>query len=87
MSNCMNQLTIGKLAELTCTTADTLRYYEKMELLKASSRSRAGYRLYDQSAVSVRNQAKINHPRLQVEGLRNGCKPDDLWETPNREKC
>ena len=20
----------------------------------------------------------INHPRLQVEGLRNGCKPDDL---------
>jgi DNA-binding transcriptional MerR regulator len=49
----MNQLTIGKLAEMTGTTADTLRYYEKMKLIKAASRSRAGYRLYDENAVSV----------------------------------
>lgn len=49
----MNQLTIGKLAEMTGTTADKLRYYEKMKLIKAASRSRAGYRLYDENAVSV----------------------------------
>ncbi|MBI1274515.1 MerR family transcriptional regulator [bacterium] len=49
----MKELTIGKLAEITGTTADTLRYYEKMKLLKASSRSRAGYRLYEENAVSV----------------------------------
>ncbi len=48
-----DQLTIGKLAELTGTTADTLRYYEKMKLIKASSRSRAGYRLYNPEIASI----------------------------------
>ncbi len=51
----MKQLTIGKLAELTDTTPDTIRYYEKMKLIKATSRSEAGYRLYDLEAVSVIN--------------------------------
>lgn len=49
----MEQITIGKLAELTGTTADTIRYYEKMKLIKASSRSQAGYRLYDDDAINV----------------------------------
>lgn len=49
----MKQLTIGKLAELTGLTTDTLRYYEKMKLIKAESRSDSGYRLYDQNAVGV----------------------------------
>ena len=49
----LNQLTIGKLAELTGTTADTLRYYEKMQLFAATSRSDAGYRLYDPDMVRV----------------------------------
>lgn len=49
----MIQLTIGKLGEETGVSADTLRYYEKMKLLKAQGRSRAGYRLYDPETVSV----------------------------------
>ncbi len=49
----MKQLTIGRLAELTGTTADTLRYYEKMKLIKESSRSKAGYRLYDEDAINI----------------------------------
>jgi DNA-binding transcriptional MerR regulator len=49
----MQQLTIGKLAEETGITADTLRYYEKMKLLKAESRSRAGYRLYNPDSIAV----------------------------------
>lgn len=49
----MKKLSIGKLAELTGTTADTLRYYEKMKLIKAESRSSAGYRLYNEDAVSI----------------------------------
>ncbi len=32
----MEQITIGKLAELTGTTADTIRYYEKMKLIKVT---------------------------------------------------
>ncbi len=46
-------LTIGKLAEATGTTADTLRYYEKMQLIKTDSRSRSGYRLYNPDMVRV----------------------------------
>lgn len=46
-------LTIGKLADLTSTTADTLRYYERMGLIKADDRSKAGYRLYAPETVKV----------------------------------
>jgi MerR family copper efflux transcriptional regulator len=49
----MKQLTIGKLAEQTGVSADTLRYYEKMKLISGTSRSAAGYRLYTQDAVRV----------------------------------
>ncbi len=49
----MKPLTIGKLAELTGITTDTLRYYEKMKLIAAESRSSAGYRLYHPDAVRV----------------------------------
>jgi len=49
----MKQLTIGKLAELTGVSADTLRYYEKTKLITGTSRSAAGYRLYDPDAVRV----------------------------------
>ncbi len=49
----MKQLTIGKLAELTGVSADTLRYYEKMKLIEGTARSPAGYRLYNPDAVRV----------------------------------
>lgn len=44
-------LTIGHLAERTGTSADTLRYYEKLGLVKADQRSRSGYRLYGEDAI------------------------------------
>lgn len=53
MNKFLEQLTIGKLAKITGTTADTLRYYEKMSLIKSAARSRAGYRLYDESVINV----------------------------------
>lgn len=46
-------LTIGKLAELTGISTDTLRYYEKMGLIKAASRSEAGYRIYGEEAERI----------------------------------
>ena len=49
----MKQITIGKLAELTGVSADTLRYYEKMKLITGTSRSAAGYRIYNPGAVRV----------------------------------
>ena len=49
----MKQLTIGKLAETTGVSAETLRYYEKLKLIVADARSAAGYRLYSPDAVRV----------------------------------
>jgi MerR family transcriptional regulator, Zn(II)-responsive regulator of zntA len=40
---------IGELATKLSVTTDTLRYYEKHNLLKPCSRSDKGYRLYDKS--------------------------------------
>lgn len=49
----MKQLTIGKLAEMTGVSSETLRYYEKMKLLVADARSPAGYRLYSPDAIRI----------------------------------
>jgi MerR family Zn(II)-responsive transcriptional regulator of zntA len=44
-------ITIGKIADLTKVTRDTLRYYEREGLIRPSAKSNAGYRLYDRNAV------------------------------------
>jgi MerR family Zn(II)-responsive transcriptional regulator of zntA len=43
--------TIGRLAEASDTTADTIRFYEREGLLQPADRSDSGYRLYDKDAV------------------------------------
>lgn len=45
--------TIGKLAERNGISSDTLRYYEKMGLIKATSRTSAGYRIYGEDAEHI----------------------------------
>ena len=49
----IEKLTIGKLAERTGINTDTLRYYEKMGLIKAASRSESGYRIYGEDAERI----------------------------------
>ena len=44
-------LTIGKLAALSKTSADTLRYYEREGLIEPADRSDGGYRLYDKDSA------------------------------------
>ncbi|MGE0853205.1 MAG: MerR family transcriptional regulator [Hyphomicrobiaceae bacterium] len=44
-------LTIGKLAALVHTSADTLRYYEEEGLISPADRSARGYRLYSQDST------------------------------------
>jgi DNA-binding transcriptional MerR regulator len=43
--------TISVLAESLGLRPDTLRYYDRLGLLRPSGRSDAGYRLYDEDAV------------------------------------
>ena len=42
---------IGELAKLTGCSVQTIRYYEKENLLASKRRSEGNFRLYDQSAV------------------------------------
>lgn len=44
-------LTIGELAKTADLSVDTLRYYEKEQLLEPTGRSPAGYRLYGRECV------------------------------------
>ena len=48
----MSTYTIGQVAEQTGFSASALRYYEGVGLLVPSGRTDAGYRLYDDTAVS-----------------------------------
>ncbi|ATC93683.1 Zn(2+)-responsive transcriptional regulator [Pseudoalteromonas tunicata] len=42
---------IGELAKQLAVSTDTLRYYEKNQLLSASGRTDSGYRIYDAASV------------------------------------
>lgn len=44
-------MTIGEAARMAGVATPTLRYYEEQGLLSPTTRSRAGYRLYDTQAV------------------------------------
>ncbi len=44
-------LTVAKLAGSADISTDTVRYYEKIGLLKEAPRNSSGYRVYDDSAV------------------------------------
>ncbi len=44
-------MTIGEVARMAGVATPTLRYYEQEGLLSPTTRSRAGYRLYDAQAI------------------------------------
>jgi len=48
----MSTLTISQLARRSGVPASTLRYYEKVGVLPAASRTDSGYRLYDEDALA-----------------------------------
>ncbi len=62
----MSQMTVSKLAERAGTSADTLRYYERIGLLPEPERSASGYRLYGDGAAERVQFIK----RAQRFGLR-----------------
>lgn len=49
----MQTITIGKLAEISGVGTETLRYYEKMKLIRPASRTASGYRIYDPDAARI----------------------------------
>jgi MerR family mercuric resistance operon transcriptional regulator len=47
----MTLLTIGKLAKAVGAGVETLRYYERLNLLAKPDRTPSGYRIYEPSAI------------------------------------
>lgn len=48
-----NMLTIGQLAHKLAVSTDSIRFYEKQQLIKPVTRNAAGYRLYNQQSITV----------------------------------
>jgi DNA-binding transcriptional MerR regulator len=76
------ELTVSELARRTETTADTVRYYERIGILPEARRSAGGYRLFGEDDVSrmtfVRRAQAFG---LQLEEIR------ELLEIRDRGLC
>ena len=66
-------LKISEIADRTGLTAHTLRFYEKNGLIRASERSEAGYRLYNEADVRkaefIRSARNIGFSLDDIAGL------------------
>ena len=74
-------MTIGEVARTAGVATPTLRYYEQEGLLSPTTRSRAGYRLYDARAIE---QLRFIRSAQAV-----GFTPDDIAQllTENESMC
>ena len=65
------QLLIGELAESLDVSTKTLRHYERIGVLPASSRGRNGYRVYSAEAVKqARTVVALRQLNLPIETIR-----------------
>ena len=63
---------IGELAKRCGVTTDTLRFYEKNELIKPAGRSESGYRLYnDENQKRVRFILKAKELGLSLGDIKD----------------
>ncbi|CAE6924306.1 Zn(2+)-responsive transcriptional regulator [Vibrio alginolyticus] len=63
---------IGELAKRCGVTTDTLRFYEKNELIKPAGRSESGYRLYnDENQKQVRFILKAKELGLSLDEIKD----------------
>lgn len=78
----MTALTVSQLAERAGISADTVRYYERIGLLPAPPRSRAGYRLYAADAAErVRFIKRSQRLGLRLDAIA------ELLEIRDRGQC
>jgi len=69
------EYTINKIAKLAGVTLRTLRYYDKIGLLKPSARTDAGYRLYSEADLEQLQQIlffrELDFPLAKIEEILN----------------
>lgn len=69
----MSRLSIGDLAKRTGTKVETIRYYERIDLLPVPARTRSNYRSYDDGHLGrlsfIRRARVLGFPLDQVREL------------------
>lgn len=69
----MSRLSIGDLAKRTGTKVETIRYYERIDLLPAPARTGSNYRSYDDDHLGrlsfIRRARDLGFPLDQVRDL------------------
>ena len=64
---------IGKAAKLAGVSVDTIRFYQKLGLIKSASRSSSGYRLFDGEQIRelkfVRHAQELGFSLTEVKEL------------------
>ena len=69
----MSTYRIGEITELTGLSADTLRYYEKIQLLPKVSRNSSGVRVYNEKDLSrlrfIQRAQKMNFTLAEIKDL------------------
>lgn len=67
----MDEMTVSELARRAGTSADTIRYYERIGVLPEAERSPAGYRLFDETDVDrVAFVKRAQRFGLQLDEIR-----------------
>ncbi len=65
---------IGRVAQSTGLSVDTIRFYEKQNLIPLAQRSDAGYRVYDESWYLL-DTTHTPHPEIHLFSSRAvGCR-------------
>lgn len=69
--------TVSQVAELTGVSIRTLRYYDEIGLLKPAEVTEAGYRLYDDTAISKLREImffrELEFPLETIAKIMQGC--------------
>ncbi len=69
----MDEITIGKLSELTGLNRETLRFYEQKKLIPKPARTKSGYRLYPPEAMRrirfIQYAKKLGFSLKQIKAL------------------
>ena len=69
----MSNISIGKLAEACGVNIDTVRYYERKELLCPEERTPSGYRRYSQDSIkrlrSIRKTQSLGFTLREIKNL------------------
>lgn len=65
-------MTIGRLSSASDVSIDTIRYYERENLLPAPARTASGYRVYDQDSLRrLRFIRRAKQLGFNLEDIRN----------------